>query len=249
MQHACKWFPAAPGNSFASTSAQVNLIASLVNASGWKSIRKPKGVKRQVDEHTETEERHRKQQKVNEKNTNKRAADTPASSSNVIVRQRCRGKQHDRWADMSIVDRLVEQSNQNKPKTKSCRGRGRPKGVKKDESATKADRSGKAGCLSIWRKVEIIQEYERLKALGTIKNVESFMLKNGMMKGGYQGCLSKTKWLGSREKYKWDTFCKHAPKLAKTVREVPNAVLGVMGVNVSRYNMLETFVELVRFFF
>ena len=56
--------------------------------------------------------------------------------------------------------------------------------------------------ISVWKKMEIIHEYERLKKLGTIKNVGAFMRKNGKLKGGYQGCLSKTKWLGSREKYK-----------------------------------------------
>ena len=78
--------------------------------------------------------------------------------------------------------------------------------------------------------MEIIHEYERLKKQGTIKNVEAFMRKNGKLKGGYQGCLSKTKWLGSCEKYKWDLFCKYAPNLAKEVHEVPNAVLDALGV-------------------
>ena len=89
--------------------------------------------------------------------------------------------------------------------------------------------------------MQIINEYERLKNLGTIKNVESWMLKNGKMKGGYQGCLSKAKWMGSREKYKWDEFVKHCPKLSKEVHEVPNALLDVLGVSVPSLNMRNLF--------
>ena len=70
--------------------------------------------------------------------------------------------------------------------------------------------------------------------LGTIKKVEAFMLKNGKMRGGYQGCLSQSKWLGAREKYKWDEFIKHCPKLSQKVREVPNALLDVLGAGVPR---------------
>ena len=56
------------------------------------------------------------------------------------------------------------------------------------------------------------------------------MLKNGKMKGGYQGCLSRSKWLGAREKYKWDDFIAHCPELSKKVHEVPNVLLEVLGV-------------------
>ena len=110
--------------------------------------------------------------------------------------------------------------------------KGRPKGTIKEHTKEKVSRDGKSGCISVWKKMEIIQEYERLKKAGT-KHVESFMLRNGLMKGGYQGCLSQTKWLGSRSKYKWDVFVKLCPELAKKVLEVPNPILDVMGVAAS----------------
>lgn len=112
------------------------------------------------------------------------------------------------------------------------RGKGRPKGTKKEQNKEKVSRDGKAGCITVWKKMEIIKEYERLKKAGT-KHVESFMLRNGLMKGGYQGCLSQTKWLGSRSKYKWDIFIKLCPELARKVLEVPNPILDVMGVAAS----------------
>ena len=38
----------------------------------------------------------------------------------------------------------------------------------------------------------------------------------------------------AREKYKWDEFIKHCPKLSQKVREVPNALLDVLGAGVPR---------------
>ena len=162
------------------------------------------------------------------------------------VLRRCRFKQPDPHAD--VVCQLVQASQPQKR-------RGRPNGPAKNSSGSNrsqklkdkdangeshgdempdgsghVDRDGKCSSLSIWRKMQIIKEYERLKALKTIKNIESFMLKNGKMKGGYQGCLSRSKWLGAREKYKWDDFIAHCPELSKKVHEVPNVLLEVLGV-------------------
>ena len=162
-------------------------------------------------------------------NGRKRSAD-PDESISQPPPKRCRGKQSACMSNgwKSAIENI-----------KICKkGPGRPKGSKpsepSDESRSKIDRDGKSICLSIWKKMEIIHEYERLKKLGTIKKVEAFMLKNGKLRGGYQGCLSQSKWLGARDKYKWDEFIKHCPKLSQKVREVPNALLDVLGVAVPR---------------
>lgn len=143
-----------------------------------------------------------------------------------IVMKRCRGKQPDPAQSEGWFDRMVKRNIDSK------KPRGRPKGSK-NSNPVKIDRSGKSNSLTIQKKMNIIDEYERLCKLGTIKHVEKFMLQNGKMKGGYQGCLSKSKWLGAREKYKWDDFIKFCPKLANRVHEVPNALLDVLGTNVS----------------
>ena len=253
------WFGS--GNSFASTTAQVNFIASLVNASGWSTlsmkkqkehatsisqgmkmqVQEPalpsqvsndnsgsKGTKRQLQEASSSLPKRMKQNDTGDTSgstSRKRSAD-PDECSRQPVLKRCRGKQP---AGMSNgwLSQIV--------KIKTCKkGPGRPKGHSGpiDSSKPKIDRDGKSSCISIWKKMEIIQEYERLKKLGTIKKVEAFMLKNGKLRGGYQGCLSQSKWLGAREKYKWDEFIKHCPKLSQKVREVPNALLDVLGAGV-----------------
>ena len=246
------------GNSFASTVAQANLIASLVNAYGWTTIRKGNtaaehqnagnnpsdgfypaefGLKRSYQQPVggeQAQERQPKRLKPDSSTSHKRKADTsdPIEANGQPCQplmKRMRGKQPDPFLQ-GVEDRITRLIA-GKPKA-SKRGRGRPAGSKNQEK-TKTDRQGKSNCLSVWQKMEMIQEYERLKSLGTITHVESFMLKNGKMKGGYQGCFSKTKWLGSREKYKWDAFIKHCPNLSKKVREVPNSLLEVLGVSVS----------------
>lgn len=224
----------------------MNLIASLVNASGWRTIKKTrttsncgpeecnlptsgsqnKGTKRHLNTDEQVEHEKCKQQKRDGNRCNKRAVNAQADN-NVLVKRRCRGKQADPNKDAAAqgsdrVKKILQRQNKTSV-------RGRPKGSTKPDDG-KIDRSGKMLSISVWKKMEIIHEYERLKKLGTIKNVGAFMRKNGKLKGGYQGCLSKTKWLGSREKYKWDLFCKYAPKLAKQVHEVPNALLDVLGV-------------------
>ena len=173
----------------------------------------------------------------------KRAADSVENKHLPHVPQppmkRIKGKQSDPSGSMPSqqVDRILAHASQGQ---KIKRGRGRPKGSKAVD-LSKADRQGKATSLTVWQKMQIIQEYERLKQLGTVKHVESWMLKNGKMKGGYQGCLSQAKWLGSREKYKWDEFVEHCPKLAKKVHEVPNALLEVLGVSVPSICMRNVF--------
>lgn len=142
------------------------------------------------------------------------------------VRKRCRGKQTEASA---WVDRIVKKAE---AKVKS---RGRPKGSRSNDpkaSKVKIDRDGKSSSLTIWQKMEIIKEYEQLKK--SMKNAQSFMLKNGKMKGAYQGCLSESKWLRARRKYKWDEFIKHCPKLSQKFKEVPNPILEVLGLSAPR---------------
>ena len=227
-----------PGNSFASTTAQVNLIASLVNATGWNTLTKndfkmnlhvDNAHKKRIHEGTCSDQQIKKR-KLCGSNVDPSSTSKKRSSDNVcsppIVMKRCRGKQPDPAKSSEWFDRIVKRNVESK------RGRGRPKGSTKSDSI-KADRSGKSSSLTIQKKMNIIDEYERLCSLGTIKHVEKFMLQNGKLRGGYQGCLSKSKWLGAREKYKWDDFIKFCPKLANQVHEVPNALLDVLGTNVS----------------
>ena len=208
------------------------------------TISKSQGMKIQVNE-TESKEKKRQLQeaassvpkRMKESETGdtdrKRSAD-PGESNSQPAPKRCRGKQpaqiSNGWINQ-IVKIKCFKKGPGRPK-----GSGKPKGPSEpsESSKPKIDRDGKSFCVTIWKKMEIIQEYERLKKLGTIKKVESFMLKNGKMRGGYQGCLSQSKWLGAREKYKWDEFITHCPKLSQRVREVPNALLDVLGAGVPR---------------
>lgn len=215
----------------------MNLIASLVNATGWTTLTKSQnnnqserqGIKRPLNEAGSIQplqDRSHKKAKSCDSGQKRQQPDDPEVSKDQVARKRCRGKQPDPLGS-AWVDRMVKKAE--------AKGRGRPKGTKKPEgSKVKIDREGKSSSLTIWKKMEIIWEYERLSKLGTIKNVQNFMLKNGKMKGGFQGCLSNSKWLGARKKYKWDEFVKHCPQLSRKVHEVPNPVLEVMGVSVPR---------------
>lgn len=227
----------------------MNLIASLCNGYGWSTLRKAKGnqsatdkgeargVKRifaetsSCDKDSEEQQQKHKQIKADDGNgRHKRDAD-PNESNQPTVKRRCRGKQPD--PENSVVQRILE-----KGKQPVLKRRGRPAGSKTGKE--QVDREGKKASLTVWKKMQIILEYERLKKIGTIKHVESFMLKNGKMRGGYQGCLSTTKWLGSRVKYKWDDFVRHCPKLSNQVHEVPHALLEVLGVSVPSHESMET---------
>ena len=238
----CIGLSSSQGKSFASTTAQACFIASLVNASGWTSIDKkvikasPIGAAKRnlscdvglsdappckkMKPKTATESSHGQ----------KRSSDAPM----VPPMKRCRFKQPD--ATMQHVVQILEKDSETKKA-----GRGRPKGTSsKSEGDVKIDRSGKNGCMTVYQKVEMIKEYERLKSTG-MKHVESFMLKNNKLRGGYQGCMSESKWLGARNKYKWDMFVEHCPKLSKKVMEVPNTLLEVLGVSVSGLQMVLVF--------
>ena len=125
------------------------------------------------------------------------------------------------------------------------RGRGRPKGST-GSSSVKKDRPGKSGCISIASKLRIVKRYEELKLQGNIKNVESWLLKNEPASGFYQGCLSKVKWLGSRERQGWDAFVKHCPDLAKNASEVPSSFKAVIGKTVALVS-LYIYIYLFRF--
>ena len=192
----------------------------------------PKTSKRQCD-YDDDDDVHCKNPKVDDVHgrANKRPADESLVKS--VPFKRCRFKQSLPLSNSAEgrIEQLFAKCKSGKSYGK-CKGR--PKGTIKEHTKEKVSRDGKSGCISVWKKMEIIQEYERLKKAGT-KHVESFMLRNGLMKGGYQGCLSQTKWLGSRSKYKWDVFVKICPELAKKVLEVPNPILDVMGVAASCY--------------
>lgn len=224
----------------ASTTAQVNFIASLVHATGWTTLKlRPKdqsvkkGTKRLLKEESEQPllDGSRKKARSSGSGGQKRERpDVPELPNGQLaeapVRKRCRGKQAESNA---WVDRIVKKAEA------KAKLRGRPKGSKsKDpqEPKVKIDRDGKSSSLTIWQKMDIIKEYEQLKKSGTIKNVQSYMLRNGRMKGGYQGCLSESKWLGARKKYKWDEFIQHCPKLSQKFKEVPNPILEVLGLSV-----------------
>ena len=232
------------GNSFASTTCQVNIIASLVHSCGWRTINNTetrlvhqaddshgtnfREKRKQCDPLEDAEQRPNKRQKDTNQHCKRKAHD---DDQIVPVLKRCRGKQTV-TQDCKPMNGLqvLQQIKTNEHEVVQSTGRGRPAGLK--GVGTDQVRDGKRGCLTVWRKMEMIREYERLKKDTSIKNVESFMMKNGKLRGGYQGCLSRSKWLGSREKYKWDAFCEHCPKLAKECMEVPNAILDVLGSTV-----------------
>ena len=232
------------GNSFASTTCQVNIIASLVHSCGWRTITNTETSlvhkaddshgtdvqekKRHCDPLEDAQQRPNKRQKAENQQCKRKAQD---DDQIVPVLKRCRGKQSVPQDCKPMTGLQVLQQIQNiEHEVVQSSGRGRPKGL--TGLGTELVRDGKRGSLTVWRKMEMIREYERLKKDTSIKNVESFMLKNGKLRGGYQGCMSQSKWLGSREKYKWDAFCEHCPKLARECMEVPNAILDVLGSTV-----------------
>ena len=122
----------------------------------------------------------------------------------------------------------AEEVLENLPTSK--RGPGRPKGSQKviKDGMGKIDRQGKTGSISIASKLRIVKRYEELKESG-VKKAESWMLKNEPEPGFYQGCLSETKWLGSRTRQGWDAFVEQCPQLAKHANEVPSSFKAALG--------------------
>ena len=155
------------------------------------------GVKRSFQDESSTCElsldRQPKRQKPNvdsSGSSTKRPADTEQDTRAPVLR-RCRGKQPDPHAD--AVSKLVRAANQpakrrgrpNGPvKSKGSNGskgshhkkesktsKGEPHGDEKPKGDGQIDRDGKLASLSIWRKMQIIHEYERLKSLGRSKTL------------------------------------------------------------------------------
>ena len=113
----------------------MNLIASLVNASGWRTIKKTrttsncgpeecnvptsgsqnKGTKRHLNTDEQVEHEKCKQQKRDGNRCNKRAANAQADN-NVLVKRRCRGKQADPRQGCSSS--RIRSSEKNSPTTK-----------------------------------------------------------------------------------------------------------------------------------
>lgn len=110
---------------------------------------------------------------------------------------------------------------------------GRPPGSGKPLKLSKKGkekRKGKGNMASIWQKMEVFREHDRLVKAGTVKNPEKYMLQNKLFKWQFQGCMAESKWGGSRKRHCWDAVCEHAPKVAKRVREVPNVLRDALGI-------------------
>jgi hypothetical protein len=125
-----------PGNSFASTTAQVNLIASLVNATGWSTLTKndfkmnlraDNAHKKRIHEGTCSDQQIKKR-KLCDSNVDPSCTSKKRSNDNVcsppIVMKRCRGKQPDPAQSEGWFDRMVKRNIDSK------KPRGRPKGSK-----------------------------------------------------------------------------------------------------------------------
>ena len=98
----------------------------------------------------------------------------------------------------------------------------------------KANRKGKSGMITIWQKMEVIKKYEELVAQG-VAMPEKLMLQKKMFKHQFQGCLAESKWMGARKCQNWDAMILHAPKMAKKMREVPNVLRQVLGMDKRKY--------------
>ena len=115
---------------------------------------------------------------------------------------------------------------------------GRKPGPGKPLQLTKAGkerRKGKGGMITIWQKMQVIKEYERLQAAG-VTSPEKHMLESKMFKYQFQGCLAQSKWMGSRKAQHWDDMVLHAPRIAKKMREVPNVLREVMGIKTMKHS-------------
>ena len=94
----------------------------------------------------------------------------------------------------------------------------------------KEKRKGKGGMATIWQKMQVFREHERLVKAGTVKNPEKYMLQEKLFKWQFQGCMADSKWGASRKRHCWDAVCEYAPKVAKRVREVPNVLREALGI-------------------
>ena len=99
----------------------------------------------------------------------------------------------------------------------------------------KANRKGKSGVITVWQKMEIIKKYEELLAKGEVCP-EKIMLQKKMFKHQFQGCLAESKWMGARKAQNWDAMVLYAPKMAKKMREVPNVLREVLGMDKKKYS-------------
>lgn len=220
------------GNSFSGTVCQVMVLTSMVHASGWKTIvpetnDKENGNKRKLKtSDSACQERPGKQAHVELINNKKRSHEGGDVEQQTYFR-RVRGKTTPQEGQLAVLDR--ESMLITIVPTEKKRGRGRPPG--KSENTEQIERDGKSTCLSIYAKMNIIREFERLKEQG-VKNVESEMIKSGKYRGLYQGCLSKSKWLGTREKHKWDVLIAKCPELCKKILEVPNCLREALNIQV-----------------
>ena len=62
------------------------------------------------------------------------------------------------------------------------------------------------------------------------------MLQKKMFKHQFQGCLAESKWMGARKAQNWDAMVLYAPKMAKKMREVPNVLREVLGMDKKKYS-------------
>lgn len=220
------------GNSFSGTVCQVNVLASMVHARGWKTIDSKKNdnekeKKRNIENSDSAcQERPCKQARIELSNTKKRSHEGGDVDQPIFFR-RMRGKTTPQEGQLAVFDSETMQITI--APTKKTRGRGRPPG--KSQTIERIERDGKSTCLTIFAKMNIIREFERLKEQG-VKNVESEMIKSGKYRGLYQGCLSKSKWLGTREKHNWDMLVTQCPELCKKILEVPNCLREALDIKV-----------------
>lgn len=113
---------------------------------------------------------------------------------------------------------------------------GQPPKKRKYQQRADVKRTGKSSCVSIWAKVQLFQEYDRLKADPEIRFPEKHMLRTSRKQGQYQGCFTDSHWGKKRREHHWDLFCQLAPKQAKQMAEIPNSVRPLLCIEKMKHN-------------
>ena len=201
------------GNAFATTLLQSKLLASLVHGHGWRVLARC---------HQETVQQPQQTETANAGGSN--------ASDHLSRLQK-------------NLKRLPQSSPLDQPQCEKTRasGSGSPSGSKVQKQRQKRIRptedpdspaeagaakkqrgyNQKGDCISISKKLALIKTWMRYKADPEVKNPGKVM-SDFKIPGYYAGCMSKSKWLGSMETYKWEVFEQQCPGLAAIVDEVPN---------------------------
>ena len=183
------------GKAFSATVLQAKLLSSLIHSHGWRVIAaEKKGCATQIPAPRPVDV------SVRMSAGRKRTKSAPTAETSASVGPR--------GASSGPVATAVPEKPEHDPTEQAV------------ETQRKRGNNTPGDPISIWKKVEYIKMWKEMKNDPDCSCPSLEMYKK-KLPGVYKGCFSKSRWLRTCEKERWELFCDRCPCVAKKKDQVP----------------------------